>query len=66
MSLPMMKEFVGLTEVVHNTLTEAMMNVMQATFVILQSAPALKAEALSKGQQTFITLFESHFDKITV
>lgn len=37
------------------------MNVTQATFVILQTAPALDRDILSKGHQTFLTLFSRYF-----
>ena len=53
---------------VHNNrvmMLEAMMNVMQAAFVILQSSTSLDKdmETLSVGYEVFVTLFSSYFDK---
>ena len=42
-------------------LMEAMMNVTQATFVTLQTAPTLDSGIFSKGHQTFFTLFSRYF-----
>ena len=42
-------------------LMEAMLNVMHATFVTLQSGPTLDKELLSRGKQTFLTLFSRYF-----
>ena len=40
---------------------EAMMNIMQATFLVLQSSIVLNEDILTKGQKTFHTLFSLHF-----
>ena len=67
MCLPMLKECIYQSfspECGENgVLLEAMMNVMQATFVILQSVPELNEEALSKGQKIFSRLFTHFFMK---
>lgn len=42
-------------------LMEAMLNVMHATFVTLRSGPMLDKELLSRGKQTFLTLFSRYF-----
>lgn len=63
MSLPTLKQQIydSLSEFEDSAVREAMMNVMQATFVTLQSAPILDADILSKGQQIFDTLFSRYF-----
>ena len=45
----------------NSVLMEAMLNLMQATFVTLQSGPSLDEETLFKGRQTFHTLFTRYF-----
>lgn len=45
-------------------LMEAMLNLMQATCVTLQSSPCLEEETLFKGQQTFHTLFTRYFKEV--
>lgn len=46
-----------------NIKMEAMFNLIQATFVTLQSSPSLSVdeETLLKGQRTFHTLFTRYF-----
>ncbi len=60
MSLPTLKQYIY-SCMDSTTLVEAMLNVMQATFVTLQSAPALDRDILLKSQQTFFTLFSRYF-----
>lgn len=40
---------------------EAMLNLMQATFVVLQSSPSLDEQTLFTGQETFHTLYTYYF-----
>ena len=40
---------------------EAMLNLMQATFVVLQSSPSLDEQTLFTGQETFQALYTSYF-----
>ncbi len=42
---------------------EARLNVMQTTFLALQTSPALTQEVLVKGQQIFQTLLTRFFDE---
>lgn len=67
MTLPTLKQYIYYSFCVPEPggstagVMEAMMNVTQATFVILQSAPNLDRDILSKGLQTFLTLFSRYF-----
>ena len=42
-------------------LLEAKLNVMEATFLVLQSNPSLNKDALDEGLHTFQTLFNRYF-----
>ena len=61
MSLPTLKSYVytsmapgeGSADAVG---MEAMMNIMQTTFIVLQSSPSLGEDSLSKGCKTILTL----------
>ena len=43
---------------------EAMVNVMQATFVTLQSSPTHNGSILLKGHQLFLALFSKFFNTV--
>ena len=45
------------------TCVEARLNLMQATFLVLQTSPVLDDDVLMKGQQVFRTLFGTHFNE---
>lgn len=63
-SLPTLKNYVYATITPEGNPTaatmEAMMNIMQTTFTVLQSSPSLGEDTLSKGRKTFLTLL-SHY-----
>ena len=42
-------------------LLEAKLNVMQATFLVLESSPSLNQDVLDEGLLTFQTLFNRYF-----
>ena len=46
-----------------NKRMEAMMNIMQATFVVLQLVPSLDHDILSKGHQVFKALYMGYFSE---
>ena len=47
-----------------NASMEALMNVMQATFLVLQSIPTLDDDILSKAYQVFCYLYAQYFEKV--
>jgi CMP-N-acetylneuraminic acid synthetase len=63
MSLPTLKKFVHSSMVQSTTAVanmEAMMNIMQTTYTVLQSSPILEKDTLTEGRKTFQGLL-SHF-----
>jgi hypothetical protein len=77
MSLPTLKKFVHNSIVQGTTAVanmEAMLNIMQTTYTVLQSSPVLGDDTLSKGRRTFQGLLsrfvadsvEVHYNVITM
>ena len=69
MSLPKLKDYIYRSfspELGGNgAMLEAMMNVMQATFVVLQSVSTLDEKILKMGHKIFHTLFTQSFKEKT-
>lgn len=59
MALPALKKCIY-NKPAYNASTEALLNVMQATFLVLQSAPTLNNEILLKGHKVFCSLFSRY------
>ena len=49
----------------YNASMEALLNAMQATFLVLQSAPTLSGEILLRGHKVFCSLFSRYFEKVS-
>lgn len=68
MTLPTLKQFIYFSLAPESPaggcgLMEAVMSVMQATYLTLQTTPALDRDGLAKGQKTFQVLFTRYFNE---
>lgn len=63
MALPALKKCIYMHNPACNVM-EALLNVMQATFLVMRSAPTLDNDILSKGDQVFCSLYSQYFDEI--